>query len=56
MRSVVCKSNFRMGYKILSGLLLIPCTVFLRAHVSSVRSIDVLESGRGRVDGLGDAI
>ena len=30
--------------------------VFLRAHLRSARSIDLLGSGRGRVDGLGDAI
>ena len=33
-----------------------PCAVFLRAHLRSARSISLLGSGRGKVDGLGDSI
>ena len=29
------------------------CAVFLRAYLISSSSIDLIESGRGRVDGLG---
>ena len=56
MRSIMCKSVFRRGEKILSRVLMMPCAVFLRAHLRSTRSIDLLGSGRGRVDVLGYAI
>ena len=32
------------------------CAVFLRAYLISSSSIDLIESGRGRVDGLGGAL
>ena len=35
---------------------MMPCAVFLRDHLSSNRKIDLLGSGRGRLDGLGGAI
>ena len=56
MRSVMCKSNFRMGENILRRVLMMLCAVFFRAHLRSARSIDLLGSGRGAVDGLGDTI
>ena len=56
MRSVMQKSDFRMGENILRRVLVIPCVVFFRDHLRSVRSIFLLGSGRGRVDGLGDAL
>ena len=53
MRSLMCQSNFRMGSNILRRILIIPCAVLLRSHLMSARSISLLGSGRGRVDGLG---
>ena len=34
---------------------MMPCAVFFRDHLRSYGRIDLLGSGRGRVDGLGDA-
>ena len=35
---------------------MIPCEVSLRSHLRSSRSIALLSSGRGVVDGLGGAL
>ena len=56
MRSVMCKSNLRTGENILRRVLMMPCAVFLRSHLGSARSIAMLGSGRGRVDGLGGVL
>ena len=56
MRSVMCKSNLRMGENILWRVLMMPCAVLLRYHLRIDRSIALLGSGRGRVDGLGDEL
>ena len=56
MRIVMCKSNLRMGENILTRVLMMLCEVFLRAHLRIARSISLLVSGRGRVDGLGGAL
>ena len=56
IRSVMCKSSSIMGENILRRVLIIPCTVLLRSHLSSARSISFIGSGRGRVDGLVDSI
>ena len=56
MRSVMCKSNLRMGENILRRVLMMLCAVFFRAHLRSARSIALLGSGRGVVDGPGDTI
>ena len=42
--------------KILRRVLMMPCEVLLRAHLGSSRSIDLLDSGRGRVGGVGDEL
>ena len=56
MSRVMCKSNLRMGEKILRRVLMMPCAVFLRSHLRSARSIALLGSGRGRVGGIWDAL
>ena len=56
MRSVMQKSDLRMGENILRRVLMMPCEVFFRDHLRSARSIALLGSGRGVVDGLGDTI
>ena len=56
MRSARCKINLRMRENILRRVLMIPRTVFLRALLRIFRSIDLIGSGGGRVDGLGDAL
>ena len=56
MRSLMRNSNLRIGERILSRVLMIPCSVFLRSHLRSASSIAMIGSGRGRVDGLGDAL
>ena len=56
VRSVMCKSNLRMGENILSRILMMLCVVLLRSHLRSSRSINMLGSGMGRVDGLGYAL
>ena len=35
---------------------MMPCVVFLRSHLRISRSISLIGSGRGGVDGLGDAL
>ena len=55
-RSIMCKSNLRMGENILRRVFMIPCVVLLREHFRSVRSIAMLGSGRGIVDDIGDAL
>ena len=35
---------------------MMPCAVFLRDHLRSAKSIALLGSGRGIVDGLGDTL
>ena len=45
-----------MVENILKRVLMMPCEVFLRYHLRSARNIDMLISGRGIVDGLGDAL
>ena len=56
VRSVMCKSTLRMGENILSRVLMMPCAVFLRSYLKGARSIDLLCSGRNRVDGIMDAL
>ena len=56
MRSVLCKSNLKMEENILRRVLIITWLVLLRGKLMSRRSIDLLGSDRGRVDGLGDQI
>ena len=56
MRSVMCKSNLRMGEKYLRRILMMPCAVLLRADLKSDSSISLLVSGRGGVDSLGGAL
>ena len=56
MSSVMCKINLRVGENILRRVIMIPCAVFFRAHLRSARSIALLDSVRGRVGGLVDAI
>ena len=41
---------------ILSGVLMVPCEMFLRSHLSNASSITLLDSDRGIVDGLVDTI
>ena len=54
--SVMYKCKFRMGDMTLRRVVMIPCEMFLRYHLRSTRSIALLESGRGRVDGLMDTL
>ena len=54
MRSVMCKSSLRMGENILRRFLMMPYAVLLSSHLSTDRSISLLGSDRGRVDGIGD--
>ena len=54
--SVMYKSKFRMGNMPLSRVLMITCEMFLKSHLGNARSITLISSGRGRVDGLGDAL
>ena len=54
--SFMYKINFRMGDMVLRGVLMITCEVFLRYHFVNTRSITLLGSGRGGVDGLGGEI
>ena len=56
MSSAMYKSKFRVGDMILGRLLMIPCEMFLRNHLRNTISISLLESGRGRADGLGGAL
>ena len=56
MSGVMHKSKFRMGDMILSRVLMIPYEIFFREHLRNTRRIYMLGSGRGRVDGLGDAL
>ena len=56
MRSVMCKSNLRIGKNILMGILMITCEMFLRNHLMSARIIALIDSSRGRFDSLGDSI
>ena len=56
MRSVMCKRNLRIGENILMRVKMIPCTVFLRAHLMSVKRIAMIGSGRGIFYCLGDAL
>ena len=55
-RSVIWKSKLRMGENLLRRVLMIPRAVFLRAYLRITRSIYLLDSGRGRVDGPGDEL
>ena len=45
-----------MGKKIIRRVLMMSCVVLLKSHLRIARSIALLVSGRGRVDGLGDAL
>ena len=54
--SVMYKIKFRIRDMILNRVLIIPCEVLLRAHLSNTRSISLLGSGRVIVDGLGDVL
>ena len=56
MKSVMSKSDLRTRENIVRRFLKMPCAVFLRAHLKSARNISLLESGRGRADGLGGAL
>ena len=54
--SVIYNIKFRKGNMILGRVLIIPCEILLRDQLRNTRSIDLLVSGRGRVDGLEDAL
>ena len=54
--SIIYKSKLIMGYMTLSRVLIIPCEIFLRAHLITTRIIYLLGSSRSIVDGLGDAL
>ena len=56
LSSVMYKSKFRMGNMPLSRVLMITCEMFLKSHLGNARSITLISSGRGRVDGLGDEL
>ena len=56
MSSVMYKSKLKMGEKILRRVLMMPCEMFLREHLSNTRIIDLIGNVRGRVDGLGDTL
>ena len=56
MSSVMYNIKLRIGYMTLRRALMIPCEMFLREHLSVIRRIALLVSGRVRVDGRGDAI
>ena len=50
------KSKLRMGYMTFRGVLIIPCDMLLRVHLSSTSIISLLGSGRVEVDGRRDII
>ena len=50
------KIKLRMGDMTLRRVLMNPCEMFLRAYLRCTRIIALIVSGRGRVDGRGDAI
>ena len=54
--SVMYLSKFRMGGITLRSFLMITCDMFLRDRLRNTGSIALLESGRVRVDGIGDAL
>ena len=56
MTSVMCKINLRLGEKILRGVIMIPCAVFLRDYSRSDKSIALFRSGMGRDDDIGDEL
>ena len=56
MSSVMCKSKFSMGEKIIMRFLMMPCEVSLRAQFRSARRIAMLGSSRVIVDVLGGAL
>ena len=56
MISVMYKSKFRMMEMTLRRVLMTPCEMFLSSHLRNTRRISLLGSGRGRFDGLGDAL
>ena len=56
MSIVMYQSKFRMGNMILRRVLMIPCDIFLRAHLRNTRRIDILGSGSGIFDELGDSL
>ena len=50
MSSVMYKNKFRIvGAGVLRRVLMIPCEMFLRYHLSSTRIVSLIGSGRGRV-------
>ena len=53
MRSVMCKIDLRLRENILRRVLMMPCVVFLRDHLTSARRISLIIICRGRVYGLG---
>ena len=53
---IIYKIKFSIGDIIFRGVLMIPCEMLFRIHLSNTSSIDLLGSGRGRVSGLGDAL
>ena len=52
-RSVICHSNLSTVENIVRGVIMIPCVVFLRDHLTSARRISLIIICRGRVYGLG---
>ena len=56
MFSVMYKSKFRMRDTNLRRVLIIPCEMFLRYHLSNTRSIATIFNVRGRVDDIGYAL
>ena len=56
MSSVMYKSKLKMGGGVLIRVLMFPCEVYLRAHLSNSRGIALVFSGKGGVGVLGDAL
>ena len=56
MSRVMYKSKFIMGGVILRRVIMIPCDILLKDQLANTRIIDLLLSGRDRVDGLGGEI
>ena len=56
MGSVMYKSDFRIGKMILSRVLVMPCSMLLRAQLRNTSSIPLYRIVRGRVGDLGYAL
>ena len=54
--SVMYKSQFRMGDMTRRRVFMITCEMLFNVHFRSTKIISLLFSGRGRFDGIGNAI